>query len=164
MAIDKGNIKDIELQFGIFKQDLRDKFKSGHEKGYNFHLALQSPSFYSHGYFGLHNKLFTSISCQGLTSYLGYAMVLRMEIPKDFFVEASLGGVVHNGRTRLNEKKRLKRRNLGSRFLFHESLSLGYNFNPSSHIAFIVEHASNAGLGQTNAGITNIGMRYGFKL
>lgn len=77
------------------------------------------------------------------------------------FVEASLGGALHNG-TLSGAVTPL--RNLGCPVLFRESASLGWNFTDAASVMLTVEHASHAGLcGANNRGLTNLGVRFGYK-
>ena len=53
---------------------------------------------------------------------------------------------------------------VGCSVLFRESASVGANLTESSSIMLTLEHASHAGLcGEDNRGITNLGVRVGFK-
>ncbi len=79
---------------------------------------------------------------------------------KYVFLEATFGFGIHNGEV---EKLQQRRRALGTRFLFRESLSLGVMIQEKHSVAVIIDHLSNAGLGKFNPGLTNLGMRYGYK-
>lgn len=77
------------------------------------------------------------------------------------FLEASFGGAIHNGAT---DDAVAPARNLGCPVLFHESLSLGFNISDQATIMATAEHASHAGLcGEHNDGLTNVGIRLGWK-
>jgi lipid A 3-O-deacylase len=76
------------------------------------------------------------------------------------FLDASLGGAVHDGSIRTD---RFNRKSLGSRFEFRESLELGWRFTPAQSISAILTHISNANLGVKNEGMDDIGLRYGIK-
>jgi hypothetical protein len=48
--------------------------------------------------------------------------------------------------------------------LFRESASIGYQITEQANIMLTVDHASHAGLcGPTNTGLTNLGVRVGWK-
>ena len=75
------------------------------------------------------------------------------------FIEGSFGGMVHNGKlsnTDPNEEP------LGTRVLFRETGSIGVDFE-RLRVMLTVEHSSNAGLGNWNHGLTNVGARVGYK-
>ena len=77
------------------------------------------------------------------------------------FIEGSFGGAVHNGAT---TGATLPARNLGCSALFRESASLGYQITEQASAMLTVEHSSHAGLcGPSNMGITNLGLRFGWK-
>jgi lipid A 3-O-deacylase len=110
----------------------------------------------------------TDVNSDGNTSqfYLGLTWHLTllpglMAKSDPLYVEASLGGAIHNGEAEgplnSNEKR------LGSVALFRESLELGWRFTDSQSIGIFMDHISNAGLATHNEGLTNLGMRLGFK-
>jgi lipid A 3-O-deacylase len=76
------------------------------------------------------------------------------------FLDASLGGAVHNGEL---DPVKADRKALGSRVLFRESLELGYRFAEVHSISVMLDHMSNANLADHNEGLDNLGIRYGLK-
>jgi lipid A 3-O-deacylase len=76
------------------------------------------------------------------------------------FLEASFGGALHNG---ASEGATEPARNLGCPLLFRESLSLGVMVTENASIMATAEHASNANLCDDNRGLTNLGIRVGWK-
>jgi hypothetical protein len=76
------------------------------------------------------------------------------------FVNGSLGGAIHDGNI---DSAPAGRKRLGSRILFRESAELGYQLTPNTSVSAIVDHISNANLGNHNAGITSAGARFGVK-
>lgn len=72
----------------------------------------------------------------------------------------SLGGAVHDGYT---DELHAGRKRLGSTILFRESVELAYQITTVYSISLMVDHMSNANLAPHNAGITNAGVRVGFK-
>jgi lipid A 3-O-deacylase len=76
------------------------------------------------------------------------------------YANGSLGGAVQDGY--INSAP-ADRKRLGSRILFRESAELGYQLTPSTSVSAILDHISNANLGNHNAGITSAGARLGFK-
>jgi len=92
----------------------------------------------------------------GARTSIGYAGFLwRLPITDALFLEASLGGAIHNGR----DGGAPGRNAMGCAGGFHESLSLGYRFAPQWSVLATVEHVSNAGLCDQNRGLTNAGLR-----
>lgn len=77
------------------------------------------------------------------------------------FVEGTFGAAVTNGAT---SGAVFPARNLGCPVQFRESASLGYQVTPQASVMLTLEHASHAYLcGENNRGLTNLGMRFGWK-
>ena len=76
------------------------------------------------------------------------------------FVTGSLGGAYQDGYI---DNAPPERKRLGSPILFRESAEIGYQITPVISVSAILDHISNANLGQHNAGITSAGARLGFK-
>lgn len=77
------------------------------------------------------------------------------------FIEASFGAALHNGAL---SGATLPARNLGCSALFRESGSIGVDVSEQASVMLTVEHSSHAGLcGANNYGITNLGVRAGWK-
>jgi lipid A 3-O-deacylase len=76
------------------------------------------------------------------------------------FANGSLGGAIQDG---FIDTAPAGRKRLGSRILFRESAELGYQLTPNTSVSAIVDHISNANLGNHNAGITSAGARLGVK-
>lgn len=74
------------------------------------------------------------------------------------FVEFSLGGAIHDGRT---EDICCERKALGSRVLFRESLSLGLWLTDKVNLSVMADHISNANLADHNHGLDTISGRLG---
>jgi lipid A 3-O-deacylase len=81
--------------------------------------------------------------------------------PQDgVFASLGLGGAIHNGP---NASDRPDRKSLGTRLLFHEYAELGYRLTPPLSLALFLDHISNANIGRHNAGVTNLGLRAGWR-
>jgi lipid A 3-O-deacylase len=72
----------------------------------------------------------------------------------------SLGGAVNDG---FHDGAPPGRKDLGSPILFRESVELGYQLTPVTSVSLLLDHVSNANLARHNGGITNLGVRVGFK-
>jgi lipid A 3-O-deacylase len=77
-----------------------------------------------------------------------------------FFAYLALGGAVHDGKLSTTDPQR---KSLGSHVLFREGLDVGYQLSPALSVAGFIDHISNANLANRNEGLTNGGMRVGFK-
>jgi lipid A 3-O-deacylase len=77
-----------------------------------------------------------------------------------FFAYFSEGGSVNDGKIVSTQSNR---KSLGSHELFKEGLDIGYQLNDVVSVAGYIDHISNADLADHNAGITNCGLRVGYK-
>ncbi|MAN63870.1 MAG: acyloxyacyl hydrolase [Parvibaculum sp.] len=75
------------------------------------------------------------------------------------FVEGSFGFALHDGQTGISKV----RNELGCTWNFHESASLGYDVTEAHRVMLTFEHISNASLCSENEGLSNLGVRYGYK-
>lgn len=80
---------------------------------------------------------------------------------KGAFAEFSLGGAIHDGETDQGSAP-LDRKELGCPVLFRESIGLGWRFQNRHSISLHLDHISNAKLCDTNEGLENVGIRYGY--
>jgi len=77
------------------------------------------------------------------------------------FIEGTFGGALHNGNT--SGTAIYPARDLGCSLLFRESASIGVQVSEQASIMATIEHASNANLCNGNRGLTNMGIRVGWK-
>ena len=101
-----------------------------------------------------------TVNTQGDTSqvYLGAAWTLPLF--KVLFVEGTFGAAYHDGPLTSGYPYRTS---YGCRVNFHESASLGVELGANWRIMATVEHMSNGGLCEPNAGLSNYGARLGYK-
>lgn len=96
---------------------------------------------------------------QGKNSYGYFGLTWTANFLEACFADLGVGGAIHTGPDETTERDR---KGLGTRFLFHESIDVGYRFLPGQSLAVHIDHVSNANIGNHNPGITNIGLRYGY--
>lgn len=77
-----------------------------------------------------------------------------------FFLEGTLGAGLHNGALRGAVRPA---RNLGCSLLFYESAGLGMNASDNFTVIAAIEHSSSARLCMPNEGLTNLGIKVGYK-
>ncbi|MBX9634476.1 MAG: acyloxyacyl hydrolase [Magnetospirillum sp.] len=149
-----------EIRLGIFSHDIGFL---GHSKeggvDANGEVLLDSPKFLiplwaPRPHFGV------SLNTQGDTSQAYGGLTWTFEPTRWFFVDFSLGGAVHNGELDFSATYR---KELGSRVLFRESLSLGYRIDAHNSISVAFDHESNARLAEHNEGLNNLGVRWGYR-
>jgi lipid A 3-O-deacylase len=135
-AYDEGPvIINGEILFGRFRPDYAEPWKQ----------FLFNPRIHLGGSFNPH--------ADGVSE--GYAgLTWEMKLTDRMFFETSFGGTVHNGDTE----------SYGCSTLFRESASLGVDLTSRLRLMATVDHASHAGLcGEQNKGLTNAGLRLGYK-
>ncbi|HLO78259.1 MAG TPA: acyloxyacyl hydrolase, partial [Magnetospirillum sp.] len=101
-----------------------------------------------------------AVNSEGDTSQLYAGLSWAVEPVDWMFVEFSLGGSVHNGTLSSSDPDK---KQLGSRALFRESVSLGFRIDERNSVMVTFDHESNAGLADHNAGLNNLGIRWGYR-
>jgi lipid A 3-O-deacylase len=74
------------------------------------------------------------------------------------YLEASFGGTLHDGPTDSGDPD-----SYGCALLFRESVALGYAISEHWRVLLTVDHMSNASLCDQNQGLTNAGVRLGYR-
>jgi lipid A 3-O-deacylase len=156
----------LEIRGGIFAHSA-DQGPYGVEftriEDFNAELLFQSPDLDLFRWLGSPRPMIgATLNFGGRESmaYAGLAWKANL-FDSPFFVEGTFGGAVHNGALR-NPPEGM--RDLGCPVLFHESVSLGYDLSKQASIMMTAEHASHANLcAPENRGLTNIGIRLGFR-
>jgi hypothetical protein len=102
-----------------------------------------------------------SVNFSGKTSNLYAGVTWQFELTERFFVEASFGGAINNGEAGIVVPA--DRVAMGCNWSFREAASLGYRLTGNWTVTATVEHFSNAGLCNQNRGLTNAGLRLGYR-
>jgi lipid A 3-O-deacylase len=154
-----GNVFD-EVRVGLMDHD-SGLVDSHVENGVdlNMEVLLQSPDWMKWAY-SPKPSIGTTTSLRDQTSLLHFGFSWELPISGPIFANANLGLGFNNGVTR----NQVGRRNMGCNGDFYESLSVGGQFLEKHRLMATVEHASNAYICNSNAGLTNLGIRYGYKL
>lgn len=146
-----------EIKFGIMQHDFNTKLGHRYEKGQNFiieYLFDKMPN-----YIRAIPHMGASINNKGFTSNIYAGLTWQFDIKNLFTIEASLGGSINNAERLVSKKKRA----LGSKLLFRESFSIGYLIDKTHSISIMIDHISSADIRKPNPGLTDIGIRYGFR-
>lgn len=148
-----------EIRLGAFWHDT-GPFGSSKESGIdgNFEVLFQSPSFFEY-IWSPRPHLGVTVNSEGDTSQAYFGITYEWDIWEGTFGGFSWGGAVHDGKIRTLETDR---KELGCRLLFRESFFLGYRFNEHHNVQLHLDHISNAKLCDTNEGLDNFGVRYGY--
>lgn len=159
----------IELRGGLFSHSTDDPkyvmgiFSTERIHDLNVELLFEVPGLTEWVTLGtVRPHVGSTLNTSGLESmvYAGVSWTVPL-FDTPVFVEASFGGALHNGSTQGHASQ--PARDLGCTLLFRESVSLGYALTDKASIMATIEHASNANLCHHNRGLTNIGLRIGYK-
>lgn len=99
------------------------------------------------------------INVTGYTSVAYTGLTWDMPLTSRFFLETSFGGAIHDGN--LDQKAHYTA--LGCRVNFRKSASIGFHLSERWDFLTTVDHMSNAGLCSNNRGLTDVGVRLGYK-
>jgi lipid A 3-O-deacylase len=167
LAEDGGKIVD-EVKTGVLAHDITLGGRAVETKGVdiNGEILFSSPGFLD--IIGAPRPhLGISVNTAGETDQAYFGLTWGLPIFHHIAGEGdaltiygSLGGAVHDG---FIDSAPDGRKKLGSVILFRESAELGYQLTKMVSFSAIVDHISNANLGNHNAGITSAGARVGFK-
>lgn len=100
-----------------------------------------------------------SVSTKTSAAYAGFTWTYPVSDP--IFVELEFGGAVNNspGAGSVSEG----RIGMGCSLSFREAMNIGYRITPSISVMLTGEHMSNADLCDRNSGLTNAGVRIGYR-
>jgi Lipid A 3-O-deacylase (PagL) len=150
-----------EFRVGVFKQAVDD---APHEGSAALNLEILGGRFAGGYENGILNFFLTPRPHIGTTVAFGktdefyWGVTWDAKVLDRTFFEASFGGAAHDGPLHsLNEAS------YGCTLNFRESASLGFALTPEWRLMATVDHMSNAGLCDTNRGLTNAGVRLGYK-
>jgi len=128
----------------------------------NFELLFRSPDMDAFRWIGSPRPIIGLTANLGGLESMAY-MALTWQVPlfdSAFFVEASFGAAISNGA--LNGAV-FPARNLGCELNFYEAGAIGMNIDDNITVLLSLEHASNAKLCSPNRGLTNLGVKLGYK-
>jgi lipid A 3-O-deacylase len=100
----------------------------------------------------------TTLNFEDQTSTVYAGATWQFDLTSTVFAEASFGGSLNNADTNNAETSAL-----GCPLLFRSSASLGYRLTTHWQVMASIEHNSNAGLCDRNRGLTNGGLRLGYR-
>lgn len=146
-----------ELRFGGLLHDLTSPEKST-GPDFNAEILFAKPWGGEQTWWLPRPNLGTTLNFGGGTSTVYAGVAWQYNVTQNIFVEGTFGGSLNNF-----SEDGAHRSDLGCHALFRESGSLGYDITEHWRIMATVEHNSNAGLCDKNRGLTNYGMRVGYK-
>ncbi|HLW92541.1 MAG TPA: acyloxyacyl hydrolase [Roseiarcus sp.] len=108
-----------------------------------------------------HPDLGATVNTAGKTSNLYGGAAWNFDITQRFFLSSDFGLGVNDGKTGANVPPHWNE--IGCNWWFHESESVGYRLTDAWSVMGTVEHSSNAGFCKQNRGLTNFGVRLGYR-
>ena len=151
-----------EIRVGLLAHD-HDlaPFSRSEENGIdtNFEILFKSPD-WSKNIGSPRPHLGFSLNLSGDTSQLYTGLTWEWMLADNWFLNFSLGGSAHNGKTTTTL---IDRKELGCKVLFRESIEVGYILKQRHSVSAFFDHISNAKLCDKNEGLETIGLRYGYR-
>lgn len=145
-----------EVRLGGLAQNAEPKGRV-HEHGYNVNGEILFRPIAV--LLGARPHLGGTYNFEGTTNKLYTGLTWDVPVGAGFFLEGSLGAALHDGG--LDEPGKAT---YGCRVNFRESASVGYELDPHWRVMLMIDHMSNAGLCVKNRGLTNAGVRLGYRL
>jgi opacity protein-like surface antigen len=102
-----------------------------------------------------------AISLQGKTNHFYAGLAWSVPLVGPLFAELTFGGLVHDQNVLEIYPDRPR---LMTRFLFRESIAIGYEINPQWRVMVFADHGSNGNLGYGNRSINQVGVMLGGRL
>lgn len=103
----------------------------------------------------------TTVTFTGEESLLHAGLTWQVPVfDTPVFLEGTFGAAIHNGYL---TGAPAGRRNMGCRVNFYERFGIGANITETATVLLTYEHTSNAELCAANDGLSNFGVRVGFK-
>lgn len=149
-----------EIRLGVLGHDV-GVFGTNHEDGIdiNGEVLFSSPDFLA-PIWSPRPHVGVAVNTAGNTSVAYAGVTWTWQPTERFFFDFSFGPAIHNGKLDTNDPDRVS---LGSRVLFRESASIGFNLTERHSISVYLAHISNANLADRNEGMDNLGIRWGYR-
>jgi lipid A 3-O-deacylase len=153
-----------EIRGGVFYGDLRTR--ANHSVSDAFETLTSPLPFYSgsnpfwSAFLNPRINVGAMVSLQGATSYAYSGLTWRVPVYDRLFVEGEFGDAINDSSRKLGTS----RTDLGCPVTFRESGGLGVQLTPAIDLVVSAEHISHANLcGRLNPGLTNFGLRLGYR-
>jgi lipid A 3-O-deacylase len=108
----------------------------------------------------LHPVTGATINFDGYTSKAYTSLRWQRDFANRTFFGIGLGIAIHNGETFTSDRSY---KQLGRRWLFHDSFEYGVRFDQHHSVSVYYEHISNASTAAKNHGLDTLGIRYGYR-
>ena len=162
-----------DVRFGIYAHDMYPHWIPWDVGDYtfdqiedvNFEVLFRLPDVDAVRWLGAPKvNLGATVNLDGQESLAHLALTWQVPVADTpVFVEASIGGAIHNGILTGTFGGRGTLRPQGCRIGFYTSAGLGVNFNENVYGMLAYEHMSNADLCSPNFGVSNMGLKLGIR-
>jgi lipid A 3-O-deacylase len=154
-----GHIHDI---YWTFIPQKPQEWKWDGPTDVSFDVLFHSPDMDAFRWLGSPRpEIGVTLNTRGLESLVHLGLTWQLPIfETPFYLEGSLGGAIHNGEL---SNAPAPYRNMGCRVNFYERFGVGANVSENLTATLTYEHTSNADLCESNAGLSNFGIRLGWK-
>lgn len=157
-----------EFRLGVLYNDVRfgaERKESG--VNLNAEILFRRPNVYYDNkllLFFLNPRLHVggSLNSTGDTSQAYVGATYDYRLTNTLFVEASFGGVIHDGDLKKTAVPGAVRP-LGCRVMFRQSVSAGYEFTEKLRLMISFDNINNFNLCSEDAGLSTLGVRFGYK-
>jgi lipid A 3-O-deacylase len=151
-----------EIKLGVLAHD-QGPFSSQKEDGIDGQIEVRFVSPDILEYIGSpYPHIGADLSGSGDTNSVWLGVVWEWEFWKKMFVGWSMGGALHDGVTNQGEGTE-DEKELGCNPLFRLGINVGYRFDEHHSLDLLLDHISNAKICDTNEGLENVGVRYGYR-
>lgn len=152
-----------EVRLGVFAADLEESINSEGDYAINAEMLFGRPDrAYDHYVWDYllrpRPHIGLAINPDDGVNQAYFGVTWDIMLTDRLFLETSFGGAVHDGPTSPFHPD-----GYGCTLNFRESASLGLAFTERLHLLITVDHMSNAGLCEGNQGLTNAGVRLGYR-
>jgi hypothetical protein len=149
-----------EARLGVLGGDLWSENGTGNIHAEVLFAKPFTPADLFASYFVPRPHIGSSLNLNGATSVAFAGLTWNIDMTPQIFIEASLGGAVHNRHG--DDPIRAAQATPGCSPSFRETASVGYRISERLSFTATVERFDNAGLCAENRSITNIGARIGY--
>jgi len=147
-----------ELRLGVFAHDPLSPERAG-GVDLNAEVLFDKPWGEDAAWWAPRPHLGATVNFEGRTSTVYGGATWQFDLTRSLFAEASFGASLNNAGGGQGDENSA----LGCPVLFRTSASLGYRLTAQWNILASIEHNSNAGLCDRNRGLTNAGLRLGYR-
>ena len=149
-----------QIKFGVLAHDVDDLWSGFNREGgvdLNIEVVFSPAVSFLGG--TIRPALGGSINTEGDTSKGYLDLLWQYHFITGFFLVTGVGAAIHDGQRHATTPAK---KALGSRFLFHIPLEVGYFISPRTTLSVYYDHISNAYMADENEGLDTLGIRFGY--